>query len=99
VNHRFITPASDELRRAAFDYNEKVSGLGLEFLDEIDRAIERILKNPLAWRQISPNHRRCRTKRFPYALVYSIDSDLIIIVSVMHLHRHPDAWKENIRVY
>ncbi len=96
MNLRFITPASDELRQAAFYYNEKVLGLGLEFLDETDRAVERILKNPQAWRKISPNHRRCRTKRFPYALVYAIESDLIIIVSVMHLHRHPDAWKDNL---
>jgi len=65
----------------------------MEFLDEIDQTVERILRNPLAWRKISENNRRCRTKRFPYSLIYSIANEEIVIVSVMNLHRGPDAWE------
>jgi len=37
--------------------------------------------------------RRCLTNRFPYGILYSIESDRIFILAVMHLHRDPDYWK------
>jgi hypothetical protein len=49
MNYRFLTPALVEIREAATFYEGKVSGLGVDFLDEVDAAIERILSFPEAW--------------------------------------------------
>ena len=43
MNFRFLTPALTEIREAAEFYDDRVSGLGADFLDEVDAAIERIL--------------------------------------------------------
>lgn len=49
MNFRFLTPAFAEIREAAEFYENRVSGLGADFLDEVDAAIERILSFPEAW--------------------------------------------------
>jgi hypothetical protein len=78
----------------AVEYYEKaVPGLGIEFLDEVERTVNRILLQPEAWTRFSDRHRRCRTRRFPFGLLYSIEQDVILITAVMNLRRHPDSWK------
>jgi toxin ParE1/3/4 len=37
--------------------------------------------------------RRCLLNRFPYGIIYSPESDVIFILAIMNLHRHPDYWK------
>ncbi|HRU71636.1 MAG TPA: type II toxin-antitoxin system RelE/ParE family toxin, partial [Kiritimatiellia bacterium] len=36
---------------------------------------------------------RCLVHRFPYGVLYSIESDGIFVLAVMNLHRDPDYWK------
>jgi plasmid stabilization system protein ParE len=93
---RLLTPAAREVREAARYYEAKVPNLGFEFLAEVRAAIRRILAHPEAWHPLDRTFRRCRTSRFPYGLIYSIESDHILIVSVMHLHRHPEGWRHNL---
>ncbi|NIA31986.1 MAG: type II toxin-antitoxin system RelE/ParE family toxin [Actinobacteria bacterium] len=64
-----------------------------EFAAEVKRTLERILQFSEAWTRLSARTRRCRTKKFPYGLVYQIRSDKILIIAVMHSRRHPDSWK------
>jgi len=93
VTFRFLSPAQQDLADAVDYYEQAVSGLGLDFLDEIERSVQRILMQPEAWTQVSLHHRRCRMRRFPFGLIYSVEGDAIVIVAVMNLHRHPDSWK------
>jgi len=48
MNYRFLTPAIAGIREAASFYEGRVSGLGSDFLDEVDAAVERILGFPEA---------------------------------------------------
>ena len=74
-------------------YNEQSGGLGYEFAAEVKRTMARILQFPDAWASLSPRTRRCRTRRFPCGVVYQVRGDLLLIVAVMHLRRHPDSWR------
>jgi hypothetical protein len=96
VNYRFLTPAQVELAEAVDFYEDAVPGLGLEFLDEVEKTISRIKLHPEAWNPISGNQRRCRMRRFPYGLIYSVESGEIIVSALMHFRRHPDSWKDRI---
>ena len=96
MSYRFLPPAAREVGEAARYYEEKVPGLGFDFIAEVRAAIRRILAHPEAWCPLDEQFRRCRTSRFPYGLIYSIEDDHILIVSVMHLHRHPDTWRKNL---
>jgi plasmid stabilization system protein ParE len=92
----FLDSAETELLDAITWYNEENAGLGFEFAAEIAHTIERIVDNPSAWAPLSPRTRRCRTNRFPYSVIYQIRSETILIVSVMHMKRHPESWRNNL---
>ncbi|MEB3230398.1 MAG: type II toxin-antitoxin system RelE/ParE family toxin [Leptolyngbyaceae bacterium] len=94
--YRFLTPAILEVEAAANFYEANRPELGREFLDEIDATIQRIVQNPSAWKILDGQIRRCRLRRFPYGIVYTIEEELVIIISVMHLHRYPSSWRDNL---
>ena len=96
MTYRLLPPAASEVREAARYYEQKVPGLGYEFLAEVRAALRRILTNPQAWCPLDDTFRRCRTSRFPYGLIYTLEVDCILVVSVMHLHRHPETWRKNL---
>ena len=92
----FLGPAEAELIEAIAYDNGESEGLGYEFAAEINRTIARIVAYPNAWTPLSKRTRRCRTNRFPYGVLYQLRGDMILIVAVMHLHRHPVSWRERL---
>ncbi|OHE77568.1 MAG: hypothetical protein A2107_03890 [Verrucomicrobia bacterium GWF2_62_7] len=96
MTFKLLPPAAREIREAARFYESKVLGLGSDFVAEIRAAIRRIAAYPQAWFPLGDTFRRCRTHRFPYGIIYTIEPDHILIVSVMHFHRHPDSWRKNL---
>ena len=90
---RFLLPARQEFREAIFAYNSERSGLGDEFRDCVWEAIQRIMEFPTAWHPLSGVMRRCRTRRFPYALIYESYDEELVLIAVAHLHRAPTYWR------
>lgn len=86
--------AQQELDDAVAWYNEQATGLGQEFLDELDRAVRRVVTFPISCPEIEPGMRRCLLARFPYGLIYGVDGDTIVIIAVAHLHREPRFWAD-----
>ncbi len=89
---RFLRPAEVEMLDAAKYYELQATGLGDDFLDKIDAAIQDIGANPERWPIVRANVRRRLVHRFPYALLYRVDPNEIVIQATMHLHRRPDYW-------
>jgi plasmid stabilization system protein ParE len=89
---RFLLPAEREMLDAARYYELQAPGLGDDFLDKIDAAVLDIGENAERWPVVRLNIRRRLVHRFPYALLYRVDPDEIVIQATMHLHRHPDYW-------
>ena len=85
-----------EFAEAVTWYDGQSSVAGDQFLEEFQRAIQRIAAFPNAWPKISKNTRRCRLNRFPYGVVYQTRKNSIVIVAVMHLHRRPDYWRDRL---
>lgn len=84
-------PAAEaEVVAAARFYEERVSGLGTEFLDEFDRGISMILEAPHIGRVIRDDVRRYLMPRFPYGLYYRIVGDELRMLVVKHHSQHPD---------
>lgn len=91
---RFIKLAQYEIDGAVAWYDSQSQGLGAQFLDDMDRTIKRIAAYPISCTEIEPNLRRCLFSRFPYGIIYGIDSETIVIMAVAHLHREPRYWME-----
>ena len=96
MNFHLLPPARQELRDAARQYEDCVPGLGQDFLQEIRETIRRIIQWPEAWQPLDEYIRRCRTHRFPYGIIYAVERGEIVVISVMHLHRHPGSWRKNL---
>ncbi len=93
MNVRLLPAAQVELEEAIHWYTQQAPGLGDSFLVEFLRTVQLIERHPLGWHPLSNQTRRCRLRRFPYGLIYSLDEQGVLIVAVAHLHRRPAYWQ------
>lgn len=93
---KYLAAARRELKEAARYYHEQQPGLGDDLVAEVQTTIELILENPNAWSQIAPRVRRALTNRFPYAVLYHVRDDELLIIAIMHQHRYPNYWKNRL---
>jgi toxin ParE1/3/4 len=84
--------ARRELNEAAQYYESESPGLGAAFLDEVERCSQAIANFPESGPLITETIRRQLLLRFPYALLYSIQSDRVRVLAVMNLKRRPMYW-------
>ena len=64
------TEAGLELWQAVSFYENKVSGLGLDFETETRRILANIQEAPKRYAEVKHGTRRCLMRRFPYAIYY-----------------------------
>lgn len=96
MRYEFHPEALQEYNQAGSYYAQKEPGLELRFIVSVEHAIERILQDPLRYPPFDQDVRRCLTRVFPYAILYTIEPDFILIVAVAHLSREPGYWKHRI---
>ncbi|MBK6637250.1 MAG: type II toxin-antitoxin system RelE/ParE family toxin [Rhodocyclaceae bacterium] len=89
----FHPEALAEFRAATKYYEQQQTGLGERFANVVEMAVAHIAAAPESFRIIEDDIRRCLAKVFPYAVLYSIEPDNILIVAVMHCRREPGYWR------
>jgi plasmid stabilization system protein ParE len=62
------------------------------FLTAVDDALAAIENNPLQYQVVRGVVRRVRVRHFPYALLYSISDDRVVVTVCFHTHRDPKRW-------
>lgn len=90
--------AARELRDARRWYAREASVfVAGRFLAEFHR-LKRILSlQPTRSPELEPGVRRLLFRdRFPYALVYIVRHQQVVIIAVMHQHREPGYWRDRI---
>jgi len=73
-------------------YELQAPGLGHDFLDKVEKALQDLVSSPERWPVVQEDIRRRLIRRFPYSLIYRIEPDEIVILAVMHQKRHPSYW-------
>lgn len=101
MNVRIWSVAEHELASAACWYEEQRQGLGGEFLDEYEAAMMAIEHDALRFPvfeslPIDRPVRRCRLKRFPFAIVFEILQSEVVVYAVVHLNRDYNIWGHRI---
>jgi hypothetical protein len=88
----------DEAKRRYDRYKQGSSGLGLDFLEEIEKSLQFIEKDPERWPYYEENIHKYNTRRFPFSLYYVFEKklDKIIIIAIAHQKRKPGYWKQRI---
>jgi plasmid stabilization system protein ParE len=73
--YEFLPEAEEEMNEAARFYERRKEGLGLEFLNEVQRTITSILAHPQSGPALSQSIRRRIVRRFPFGVLYAIDDE------------------------
>ena len=80
--------------QSAFDhYEDKVEGLGREFILTIDGSLTTVSQFPEMARLYHKTIRRLVVNRFPYGIFYAVEGQRIVVHAVLDLRQDP----QNIR--
>ncbi len=98
TEYRLVSdPRADLDIEAAFLWYEKEQpGLGLEFLDELRAAYNRIVEGPFKYPHLRSGVRRELLKRFPYVVYFAVEHTVIVVLAVLHASRDPAVWQRRI---
>lgn len=96
MKFEFHPDALAEYREAAMFYATCQEGLEQRFIASVEHAIGRLIETPKQFRILEDDMRRCLTRVFPYAILYTEEPEYILIVAVMHCHREPGYWRQRI---
>ena len=90
-----VRPEAEAEMAEAFDwYEDRVPGLGSEFLLCVDAVFSSILRNPQHFPHVHRVVRRALTRRFPYEVFFVEDDERVVVLSVFHAKRNPKRWHE-----
>ena len=85
--------ASRELIDISEWYETREPGLGLDFILVFESIVSQIKSHPESGTQMNAIDRRMLFLQFPYGLIYSIESNEVVIYAIMHQSRKPEYWK------
>ena len=91
---RWASAAELELIEASSWYESRQSGLGAEFIAEVDSKIETARSNPQqfpVWTHHAAFH-RIVVERFPYVLFFRFTDEVVFIFALAHTRRRPGYW-------
>jgi len=78
---------------AALFYEAASPGLGDDFLNDIQHAIDAAREHPDLGAGVEYGFRRMLIRRFPFTIIYAVESEQIVVVAVAHQRRRPEYWK------
>jgi len=90
----FRKAARLEYDEAAIWYESQKAGLGIEFVEEIERALLSACEAPQRCSAVFKDVRRVRVKRFPYFVFFRVRESQLVVLSVFHVRRNPTIWRE-----
>jgi plasmid stabilization system protein ParE len=74
-------------------YENEEPGLGVEFLDQLLAVYDRIARGPLQYQALRSGIRRALLRRFPYAVYFAVEGDVVVVLAVLHAGRDPAEWQ------
>ena len=96
MRHEFHPEALLEFEEAVQFYKERGRKLGQRFAREIRATIAKIVANPERWRNLEHDVHICRARVFPYAVLYTIEPEYILILAIAHGKRRPGYWRHRL---
>ena len=93
IPYRLLPPAEEEMIEAALFYEAAAGGLGDDFLDDVQHAIDSVREHPELGSTVGYAFRRVLMRRFPFSIIYATEPAHIVVVAVAHQRRAPEYWK------
>ncbi|MEO2050238.1 MAG: type II toxin-antitoxin system RelE/ParE family toxin [Allomuricauda sp.] len=99
MTYRFqiLEAADQDIAEAILQYENVRKGLSVDFELCLEEGYADILNTPLGYQV---RYREVRIKfirRFPYGIHYTVEDDLITVISVFHQSRSPRKWFKRLK--
>jgi len=93
-----VTPEAEaDLTDAYQWYEQRVRGLGAEFLLCVDAVMAAIERNPQLYPVVHKGVvRRALTRRFPYGVFFVEAEQSVSVIGVIHAKRKPQVWQDRV---
>ena len=73
-------------------YAARQASLGERFSEELGATVARIVERPVAFPRVRGEIRRAVLRRFPYAVYFRVDGNIIVVLAV-HGRQDPKRWQ------
>ena len=89
----FRPAAQAEFDAAAVWLAAQRSGLGSDFVAEVQQVLDTIAGQPERYPIVLGDAREAPVSRFPYCVYYRVKPDRVVVIAVFHLSRDPAVWQ------
>lgn len=90
----FKEEADREIKESYSWYEKRQSRLGESFLEEVEKYLSIIKRDPTLYAIRRNNKRVAVLRQFPYIIVYELIRQQIIVYAVFNTNQNPRKWKE-----
>ena len=94
----YLEAAVQDAEAAARWYAEHSAAAARGFTDEIEAAEAAIAGRPEAWPRFGHGTRRYLLRRFPFSVIYRVESSRVLVIAVAHGRRRPGYWKPRLSI-
>ena len=91
---RFHPEAEREFLTAIEWYQGRSQRVGIDFEDEISKAVKRIATSPARWPRYFSEFRKYTLHEFPFSIVYQELPSELVVFAVAHGRRRPGYWRD-----
>jgi toxin ParE1/3/4 len=85
--------AEQDMQEGREWYDGQRDGLGLEFLDAVEKVLNRIEATPLLHAEVYRGVRSALVRKFPYVVYFRPLQDYVDVLAVVHARRNPMVWQ------
>ena len=93
ANVSFLPAATADYHAALAWYRARSPQAAAGFDAAVADAVQRIANSPELYALVDDRHRRCLLRRYPYSLIYRVESTGVLVVAVAHSRRSSSYWQ------
>lgn len=93
-----LNPAAQlDYIQAVLWYEAQAPGIENLFRAHLRKSFERIVMFPHAGSVVREEYRSCRVLKYPYQVIYSVETDCIRVWAIFHTSRDPQILEDRLR--
>jgi plasmid stabilization system protein ParE len=89
----YLPEARDDIDAAYTAYEQRLAGLGDQFLEALREQVDRIRDNPGLFGLFYQDVRAAPLRRFPHVVYYRAEPAQVVVVAVQHGRRSSRGWQ------
>ena len=86
---KFAKEAEEDIRKILVWYSSQSQPASNKFVESVDALFDFLSANPYSFSKQRKNFRVAYVKKFPYAVIYEIAANVVLVLRIIHTSRSP----------